>query len=134
MNDKEKYYLRKGTKIGNPSLPGGTLEAKTDFLLVEKKYYPIIGASMDYLVSAGKAVTAAGRVEIEDKERKEAAAEEQKKEDEAAKKKLRAERLDALKVQASELKIEFEKGTSYKDLEELIADKIAADKKAGENK
>jgi len=97
MDEKKKYFLRKGTKIGNPGFPGGTLEAKEDFEEIDKKYYPVIGGVFDYLISQKKIVDAEGMAEFVAEQKKAEAAEEKAKEEAAAKKKAAADKLAALK-------------------------------------
>lgn len=129
MDEKKKYFLRKGTKIGNPGLPGGTLEAKDDFKEIDKKYFPVIGGVFDYLMSQGKIVDADGMAEIQAEEKKaeEAAADEEEKakEEAAAKKKAAAEKLANLKKECEDLEIPLPEKVTAKALEKLIADKKA---------
>ena len=81
MNKNESYYLKKGGKIGNPGLPGGTLDAKKEAIKITDKHLEVIGKNIDFLVSKGIVVTGSDMKKLDEVEAdKKAEAKKEKKE------------------------------------------------------
>lgn len=109
INEKEEYFILPGNTIGNPGLPGGKLEAKTKPLKVDKKYYPHIGSSFEYLIAVGKMITGT-----------DLAKQELEKKDSDQDDKEIAKKLKALNKEAKELEVEIPTDATIEEIEALI--------------
>lgn len=103
MDKKKDYYLTPGSSVGKKGLPGGKLEAKNDYLKVDKKYFPVIGEVFDFLIAKGRMIDGEAYAKI-------------KAEPEAPKEPGKSEKRLALEAEAMDLEVDFDDKTSQKEL------------------